>query len=191
MRTKNIVPFIDVLFSFLLVFVCITMLLKVQTEDEKPAPQQNALYLITLTWTGNSDLDLWVQDSEGHTVGFNRREGGEGSLMSLNRDCLGANTTEKDSSGNVVNKINEEIISIRGIAVGEYIVNVHAYNMKGSPPTEASVKLQKNKPYKEIVKKENTLSNTGDEKTFFRFSLDKNENVSDINELQILLMSDH
>lgn len=189
MRTKNVIPFVDVLFTFLLVFVCITMLLNVKIQtDSLGYQQQNAVYLIVLNWQGNADLDLWGRDPQSRIVSFHRREGGDGSLMSLNRDCLGASTTEIGEGGQVVNPVNEEIISIRGTFTGEYIFNVHAYDLKRSPPpVKAKVKLIKNKPYKVIVEKEKEFYSTGDEQTFFRVLLDGKGEITDINDLPFSL----
>lgn len=176
--TKNIVPFIDTIFMFLLVFVMIVSLLKAKSDKEDSSyQQQNAAYLISLTWEGNADLDLWGKDPAGHIVGFSRREGGDGSLMSLNRDCLGAGTSEVGPDGESVNKINEEIITLRGTVQGEYVFNVHSYAIKGAKGTKAHVKLIKNKPYKVIVENDKTFDLDGDEETFFRFTLDKDGNV--------------
>jgi len=120
MRTKNIVPFVDVLFTFLLVFVSITMLLKAKVDSDSASyQQQNAIYLIVLNWEGKADLDLWSKDPQSHLVSFHRREGGQGSLFSLNRDCLGSETTEVGEFGEIVSKVNEEIIAIRGTFIGE------------------------------------------------------------------------
>ena len=162
--TKNIVPFIDVLFTFLMVFVCITMLLKAKSDTESAAYQQeNALYLIVLNWEGKSDLDLWGKDPQGHIVSFNRREGGEGSLFSLNRDNQGSYSTEVGEDGEPVSKINEELISIRGAVAGEYIFTVHSYNIKGSStPIKATVKLIKNKPYKVVTVKDKEFNTSGE-----------------------------
>lgn len=188
---KFVVPFIDVLFCFLLVFISIMMLInKVKSDAETAqAPKANATHVITMTWEGDADLDLWVQDSQGHIVGFNSKEGGVGSLMSLNRDCLGAHTTEVNEFGEVVNKVNEEIVSLRGIVEGEYIINAHAFNMKKSPPpVKATIKVTQIKPYKEIVVKEKEFLATGDEVTFARVTLDKNGNATDVNELPATIL---
>ncbi len=182
----------DVLFTFLLVFVSITMLLKAKVESDSASyQQQNAIFLIVLNWEGNADLDLWCKDPQDRTVGFNRREGGEGSLFSLNRDNLGANTTEVGENGDVVSKVNEEIISLRGTFVGEYIVNVHAYNMKGQDLATATVKLIQNKPYKVITEKKKEIIKSGDEETFFRFTVDNKGVVTDMNELPTSMFGSH
>lgn len=178
---KNVIPFVDVLFALLMVFMVMSLLMRADSKKVEAAYQQSAAYLIVLTWEGNADLDLWVQDPVGHKVGFNRREGGDGSMLSLNRDCLGAKRTETDDGGVVYNKINEEIVSIRGIAPGEYIVNVHAYNLNHAPvPLKAKVKLVKVRPFGEAATEEKDFQETGNELTFFRFILQKDGTITSI-----------
>ena len=83
-------PFIDTLFCCLLMLVAILFLLKTEESAVKTRPP-NVLYEVILTWDGESedDLDLYVRAASGHTVAFNNREGGEGSLISLDQDALG------------------------------------------------------------------------------------------------------
>ena len=83
-------PFIDVLFCCLLMLVAILFLLKTEEQKTKARPP-NVIYEVVLTWDGESedDLDLYVRAASGHTVAFNNREGGQGSLISLDHDALG------------------------------------------------------------------------------------------------------
>ena len=83
-------PFVDMLFCCLLMLIAILFLLKTEEEKIKSRPP-NAIYEVILTWDGNSedDLDLYVRAASGHTVAFNNREGGDGSLISLDHDALG------------------------------------------------------------------------------------------------------
>ena len=120
-------PFIDVLFCCLLMLVAILFLLKTEEKKTKARPP-NVLYEVVLTWDGesNDDLDLYVQAASGHTVSFNNREGGQGSLISLDHDALGKsrnNTLNNGSDGVVVN-YNEEVVSFRGVVEGENIVSI-------------------------------------------------------------------
>jgi hypothetical protein len=179
-------PFIDVLFCCLLMLVAILFLLKTEEEQTKSRPP-NAIYEVILTWDGESedDLDLYVQAASGHTVSFNNREGGQGSLISLDHDALGKrrnNSLAQGAQGKVVN-FNEEIVSFRGVTEGENIVTVHVYSKRDELPTKATIKLIKIKPFNEIVAKEREFTVTGDEKTAFRFKTDKDGNILEINEL--------
>ena len=183
-------PFIDVLFCCLLMLVAILFLLKSEEEKTKMRPP-NTLYEVILTWSGESedDLDLYVQAASGHIVSFNNREGGEGSLISLNHDALGRsrnNSLGEDDNGKVVG-FNEEIVAFRGAVEGENIVNVHVYRKNDPEPTEATITLIRIKPYRQITLKKITFQNTGQEKTAFRFKTNKNGEVIEINQLPAIL----
>ena len=184
-------PFIDVLFCCLLMLVAILFLLKTEEEEVKARPP-NVIYEIILTWDGNSedDLDLYVQAASGHTVSFNNREGGDGSLISLDHDALGKrtnNSLEVAGTGVVAN-YNEETVSFRGVVEGENIVTVHVYSKRDEEPIKATIKLIKIKPHKEIITKTREFVVTGEEKTAFRFRTDKNGVILEINELPANLL---
>lgn len=183
----NLIPFVDYLFNILLIFVMIISLSNISSKKNQgdPAFQQNVIYQIVMDWDGNSpaDIDLWAKDPGEHIVGFNRREGGEGSLISLAHDCLGKeNNMTEDKSKTFL--ANQEIISLRGTLEGEYIVNGFLYAKK-SEPNEIKVgcKLIQVKPFKEIIKTERILKTNGDEQTFFRFKVDKDGKIVETNEL--------
>jgi hypothetical protein len=172
--------------------VAILFLLKTEEEKTKMRPP-NVLYEVVLTWDGNSedDLDLYVQAASGHTVSFNNREGGQGSLISLDHDALGRrrnNSLEEGVEGTVVN-FNEEVVSFRGVTEGENIVTVHVYAKRDELPTKGTIKLIKIKPFKEIVVKERMFETTGDEKIAFRFKTDKEGRVLEVNELSASLLN--
>jgi hypothetical protein len=185
-------PFIDTLFCCLLMLVAILFLLKTEEEKTKMRPP-NVLYKVILTWDGNSedDLDVYVQAASGHRVSFNNREGGEGSLISLDHDALGKrrnNSLEEGTEGVVV-PFNEEVVSFRGITEGENIVTVHAYLKRDEDSTKATIKLIKIKPFREIVVKEMEFTATGEEKTAFRFKTDKEGKILEVNELPANLIN--
>ena len=172
--------------------VAILFLLKSEEEKTKMRPP-NVLYEVVLTWDGNSedDLDLYVQAASGHVVSFKNREGGDGSLISLDHDALGKrqnNSLEAGVAGEVVS-FNEEIVSFRGVIEGENIVTVHVYSKRDEVPTKGTIKLIKIKPFKEVVVKEKEFSTTGEQKTAFRFRTDKDGQVIEINELTANLVN--
>ena len=149
-------PFIDVLFCCLLMLVAILFLLKTEEEKTKSRPP-NVIYEVVLTWDGESedDLDLYVKAASGHIASFNRREGGQGSLISLDHDALGKrrnNTLAQGQEGTVI-QFNEEITSFRGVTAGENVVTVHVYSKRDEQPTVGTIKLIKIKPYKEVIVK--------------------------------------
>jgi len=185
-------PFIDTLFCCLLMLVAILFLLKTEEEKTKMRPP-NVLYKVILTWDGNSedDLDVYVQSASGHRVSFNNREGGEGSLISLDHDALGKrrnNSLEEGAEG-VVAPFNEEVVSFRGITEGENIVTVHAYLKRDEGSTKATIKLIRIKPFREIVVKEREFTATGEEKTAFRFKTNKEGKILEVNELPANLIN--
>ena len=184
-------PFIDVLFCCLLMLVAILFILKTEEKKTKARPP-NVIYEVVLTWDGesNDDLDLYVKSASGHIVSFNNREGGDGSLISLDHDALGKsrNNSLQNGEGVVVN-YNEEIVSFRGVLEGENVVTVHVYSKKDEEPINATIKLIKIKPFKEVVVKERQFNSTGQEETAFRFETDKNGEIIDINELPARLVN--
>ena len=165
--------------------VAILFLLKTEEQKTKARPP-NVIYEVILTWDGesNDDLDLYVQAASGHVVSFNNREGGQGSLISLDHDALGKarNNNLHDDNGVIVN-YNEEIVSFRGVLAGENIVTVHVYSKRDEEPTRATIKLVKIKPFKEVVSKEKIFESIGEEKTAFRFTTDENGDILDISTL--------
>jgi hypothetical protein len=172
--------------------VAILFLLKSEEEKTKMRPP-NVLYEVILTWDGNSedDLDIYVQSASGHVVSFNNREGGQGSLISLDHDALGKriNNTLGEEEQGVVVPFNEEIVSFRGVVEGENIVTVHVYMKRDEKPIKATIKLIKIKPFREIVVKEKEFTATGEQKTAFRFTTDGNGGILEVNELPANLVN--
>ena len=185
-------PFIDVLFCCLLMLVAILFLLKTEEQKTKSRPP-NVIYEVVLTWDGesNDDLDLYVRAASGHTVSFNNREGGQGSLISLDHDALGKsrnNSLANGQEGTVVN-YNEEVVSFRGVTSGENIVTVHVYSKRDEAPVKATIKLIKIKPFKEVIVREREFTVTGQEKIAFRFITDSGGEILEVNELPANLVN--
>ena len=183
-------PFIDVLFCCLLMLVAILFLLKTEEEKTKSRPP-NVIYEVILTWDAESgdDLDLYVQSASGHTVSFNNREGGDGSLISLDHDALGKRNNSLPEQGGVITKFHEEKVSFRGVTDGDNIVTVHVYSKRDEAPVKAKITLIKIKPFKQIVVKERIFESTGQEKTAFRFTSDKNGDILELSELPANLVN--
>jgi hypothetical protein len=172
--------------------VAILFLLKTEEEKTKSRPP-NVIYEVILTWDGESedDLDLYVKSASGHIASFNRREGGQGSLISLDHDALGKrrnNSLSEGEEGTVI-QFNEEITAFRGVTAGENVVTIHVYSKRDKQPTVGTIKLIKIKPYKEVIVKKKEFSVTGQELTAFRFTTDKDGNILDINELPANLVN--
>ena len=168
---QSMTPFLDVLFSLLICCLAVVLIVNHKNSEDKPSQQYQAIYSIVMEWpvSSNDDIDLWSRDSQGRIVGFNRREGGQDSLMNLNHDNLGRDQNERGASL----EVNQEIISIRGVTEGEYIVNAQCYEKRDATPTTVVIKLVKMKPFSQIFIRTNIFSTAGEEFTFFRFTLDK------------------
>ena len=183
--------FLDLLFNTLLCFAALFMLsfMLINPSKNENNVKSNADFIITVTWPAevDNDVDTYVRDPQGNLVAFMRREEG---LMHLDRDDLGkSNDTIQTPLGPVTHPENKEIVTLRGFVQGEYIVNVHMYRRTDSKPlTEVIVQLDKVNPlFKTIVIKKISLGLSGDEKTAFRFKLDKDGEVVEVNELPIKL----
>jgi len=180
----------DLSTNLLGIFICLFMLsflmMSKKIEEKNNKVESKAEFLITVTWDKDSDndVDTYVEDPLGNLVFFRAREQG---LMHLDRDDIGKNNdriTMADGKAFEV-KENRETLTIRGIVPGEYVVNVHMYTKRDKEDLcPVTVKLEKINPsLKTSNIKEVVLGKLGDEKTAFRFTLDKTGDVTSINEL--------
>lgn len=180
----------DLATNLLGVFICLFMLsflmMSKKIEEKNNKVESKAEFMITVTWDKNSsnDVDTYIEDPLGNLVFYRAKEKG---LMHLDRDDYGiTNDTIMMGDGKTVTvHENREIVSLRGIIPGEYIVNVHMYSERDkAEKTQVTVKLEKINPaFKTIAMKEVELRTTGDEKTAFRFTLDNVGDVTNINDL--------
>jgi uncharacterized protein YfaP (DUF2135 family) len=199
-REPEVDPFYDMLFNMLIAFVfCFIIALlamnpKALKAGDIPA---KAEYIITLSWPDYdpNDLDAWVQAPSGDVVWFRAREAG---LMHLDRDDRGmANDTLVVNGKRIVNPLNQEVVTIRGIAPGEYIVNAHYYETKepdrtdarSGQPVEASLSVIKVNPRAEVVfHAQKTLVKPGDEVTLVRFTVMPDGSVGKLNTMSKALV---
>jgi hypothetical protein len=180
------VAFTDLLFNALLGFVVMFIMafLLINPIARSGAVDPKAEFLITLSWPDGreEDVDLYVEDPAGDLVWFRSREAG---LMHLDRDDLGQRNDIIEVAGRpVISPINQEIVSIRGILPGEYVVNLHLYRAAGKQPVPATVKIEKLNPKVELVFfGPLTLTAQGEEQTAARFSIGADGRVRDVNQL--------
>jgi hypothetical protein len=84
----------------------------------------------------------------------------------------------------VVNPLNQEVVTLRGIAPGEYTVNLHYYESKNGEPVPINVSVVKVNPRAVVVYYGTvTLNRKGDEATAVRFAIDSRGNVTHVNTL--------
>jgi hypothetical protein len=185
-RFDELDPFSDLLFNTLLAFVMLfaIAMIAMNPKAKTGVIDAKAEFIVTVTWPDMdpNDLDTWVQDPGGNLVWFRAREGG---MMHLDRDDRGlANDTIVINGQQVVNPLNQEVVTVRGFAPGEYTVNVHYYDTKNGKPVAAKVSVVKVNPRAEVVYYgELSLQRKGDEGTAVRFTVDRDGLVSGVNTL--------
>jgi len=181
--------FLDILFLLVLLYVnmFIISFIKMNPAKKDRKVDVKAEYIITVQWPldFDDDVDVYVEDPQGHLVYFNRREDG---LMHLDRDDYGMrNDRIMTPFGTIIEyPENREIVTLRGTAAGEYVINVHMYRRTDTekPPCPVTVSVEKMNPYVSLVHvRVVILEHNGDEKTICRFILDKDGAVKEVNEM--------
>ena len=177
--------------ALLVIFVVLLMSIS-PPNTHTPGVRPNALYLIMVDWDGNRDVDVdvWVRDPNGRIVNFVNRELG---FMALDRDDLGF-SSDRVISGSTTNiaRINEEIVSIRGIIPGEFVVNVNLFSFNGSDdnsPITVNVRIEKLNPNVETSWRGSVvMDRRGQEMHVVRFTMDNEGRITNpSNDLPISL----
>ena len=164
--------FRDVIFLALAGFVAMVLLLlphlnpPATAHEGLPAPGN---VIVEISWPQeiDADVDLWVQAPGDSPVGYSNKGG---LLFNLLRDDLGGQSD--------ITQVNYEVSYSRGIAAGEYIVNVHLYrDLSGLLPlpvtVSVSIKASPQVSAKRILHTKLLMAHQGQETTAFRFELDK------------------
>jgi hypothetical protein len=189
------VVFRDVITLALLGFVALVIIMLPHInpplkKDEAKSIDPPGNVIVEARWDDgvDADIDLWVQGPEDVPVGYSNLSG---QLFSLLRDDIGKR--------NDASELNYENSYSRGIRPGEYIVNLHMYfNRASTWPIKAKVlvslvKTRGTSRYTEqILVSDVNLTRLGEEKTVFRFKLDKDGNLvkSSVNAAEKLLRTE-
>jgi len=192
-KYKSTIGFTDLLFNILVgfAFLFIIAFLLIKPEAKKKDFDRNAEFVVVLEWDkeAKGDIDLYVEDPLGDKCSFRQTVA---NFMHLDKDDLGSiNDTVVNADGTVSTvKINREVITIRGIIAGEYIINAHYYSerdysnidnrvemgtsarKKKSKELTVKIELHKVNPYKIWWVGEKTFTRRGQEETFVRFIID-------------------
>lgn len=186
-REPEVDPFYDMLFNLLIAFVfCfIVALLAMNPKAVKAGDiPAKAEFIINLSWPdwNPNDIDAWVQGPTGELVWFRSREA---ALMHLDRDDRGlSNDTIEVNGKKVVNPLNQEVVTIRGLAPGEYVVNANYYESIDLRPVEVTISVVKVNPRAEVVYYgQQTLGRKGDEATMVRFNVMPDGGVAGVSTL--------
>ena len=98
-----------------------------------------AEYIITVSWADNNpdDIDTYVQNPTGGLVWFRSKES---EFVHLDRDDRGIFADKMNVNGAAIsNPINQEIVTVRKLQPGEYVVNLLHYKANYPEPLEVDV----------------------------------------------------
>jgi len=188
-KYKSTLAFTDLLFNILIgfAFLFIIAFILINPITEEAHIKAKAEFMVIMEWDdkSNYDIDLWMQDPLDTIVGFPNKESG---WLHLDKDDLGASNdtvTMRDGTTKTI-YLNREIMTVRGIAAGEYIVNIHLYSTKGknTGPMPVHVSIMKINPYGEVYSGVTTLNVNGQEETVQRFTVNNTGEVISKNKLQ-------
>ncbi|KAA3630673.1 MAG: hypothetical protein DWQ08_05945 [Proteobacteria bacterium] len=177
-------PFIDLLFNALLGFTMLFFIAIVFMNPDALKGRVNlkAEYIISVTWPEErrDDLDIWVEDPYGEIVSYLQKDAG---WLHLDRDDQGdVNDTIDVDGRKVTYPINQEIVTIRGVIEGEYVVNLYYYEKRDRAPLEAVVRIDQVNPTLTTVFAEKVeLSHRDEEVTVVRFTPNRSGGVTDVN----------
>ena len=183
-RYDSNLSFNDILFNALLGFVVLFVLalLLINPITKKADIPSKAEIMLTLEWDNESpdDIDIWVQGPlMGAPISFQNKHSGS---MHLDRDDLGRTSDIMMIDGEkIVIKINREVVTMRGIAKGDYYINIHVYNKPGnSEPTKYTITLLDVNPYREVYVMQGEVTARGDIVRLPGFTLDEEGEVTDV-----------
>jgi hypothetical protein len=177
-------PFTDLLFNALLgfTFLFLVAIMFMNPDAKSGIIDPKAEYILTVTWEDNSpdDIDTWVEDPDGKIIWFRNPEA---DLLHLDRDDRGQlNDTITVNGEEIENPLNQEVVTLRGVVKGEYIVNLHYYASETQLPVDVNIRLVKVNPALEVVYYGSIkMEKAGDEKTALRFHIGVGGKISNIN----------
>ena len=183
-RYGSNLSFNDVLFNALLGFVVLFVLalLLINPITKKSDIPAKAEVLIILEWDSEvaDDIDIWAHGPNmGAPISFQNKHSG---YMHLDRDDLGRSSDVMMIDGEkIIIKINREVVTLRGIAPGDYYINIHVYHKnKETGPTKYTITLLDVNPYKEVYVMQGELHNRGDIVRLPGFTLNEEGEITDI-----------
>ena len=171
--------FNDLLFNIMLGFVVLFIIafLLINPPTKKDDIPMKAEWLIIVEWPPElmDDVDVWIKAPNGDLVGFKNKETG---LLHLDRDDLGISNDMIRVAGDLIpNKINREIITIRGLVPGEYYVSLHMYSKKTKDKVPVTVSVMDINPFKEVYNITKEMSFRGQQIALPGFVINKDGNL--------------
>lgn len=183
-KYRSTLAFVDLLFNILLgfVFLFIVAFLLINPVAKRADIEQPARYMITMTWPDQdkNDIDLWVKDPVGNTVFFMRREDG---LLSLDRDDLGTVNDYVTVNGEQIEvQLNREVVSVRGIVPGRYLVSAHYYRFRSDvkEPIAVTMEVVRVRPYQLVYKQTIEVNDPGQIADFYQFTINEDGSFGEV-----------
>lgn len=183
-------PITAVLFKMIqaLTFFFVLSVIFMNPVSKKGLIDPKAEYIITTQWPDNNpnDIDTWVEEPDGNMVWFQSKEAG---LIHLDRDDRGNLNDVLNINGQTIqNPLNQEVVTIRGTVVGEYVVNIFYYGSEDNKPVPVNVRVDKVNPQLEVIYYGTlNMEKIGDEKTAVRFTIGGDGSIRNINSVEKLL----
>ena len=191
-RYKSTIGFTDLLFNILVgfAFLFIIAFLLIKPEAKKKDFERRAEYIVVMEWDAGAkdDIDLYVEDPLGGIASFRHPRV---NFMHLDKDDLGVrnDTTVMADGSTTTIRINREVMTIRGIIPGEWVINAHYYSAyayasangdskiisksKDDYSITVRVELHRVNPYQILWVGEKKFTTKGQEETFLRWRIDK------------------
>lgn len=161
--------YIDMLTCLFAIFIALFFLSS--EEVSKGNIKDVSQFIAEIDWSkdSNSDVDIWMKAPDGSVTSF--RQTSHNNSISLDVDDLALAK---------VDIIRREVISVKTILPGHYIVNAMLYTKRDRDPVEVTGRLTKLQPFNIFYEEKFVLSRTSEEKTIVEFDVDPNGNVVNI-----------
>ena len=196
----------DLLFNLILGFVFLFLIsfLLINKPEKVADIEKKAEMIVVMHWEDmhQADIDLWIETPNG-LVNFVQPTRG---AIFLDKDDLGIRNDWywKPNGEMEVVRINREVVTFRALEQGSYTINAHYYsenpivwpksikrkkweddknNKTIQGPANVTVEIIQLNPFHIVHTSSHLLTGKGAEKTFIRFSLNKDGKVKDINYL--------
>ena len=186
-KHQDVDPFTDLLFNALLTFTFLffTVLLLLNPPAKTGIIDPKAEFMVTVSWEDGSpnDVDAWVEGPDNKLVWYKHTQDG---LMHLDRDDRGLkNDMQLVAGKEIINPLNQEVITIRGRPPGEFVVNLHYFRSENGREVPVTVYVAEVNPKLRVLHYATlTLKREGEERTAVRFSINNLGKIENINKLQ-------
>jgi hypothetical protein len=186
-RVRFDLAFLDMVFNLVLAFAFLFLmsflLIRPTAEPPRQAVEMKAEFVITMSWPDGSldDQDLWVKMPDGKLMGYSLKDLG---VATLDRDDRGGHGNIYYDPADGVRKIQplrREVVTIRAIIPGRYVVNVHTFNSRDSwqefqsaavlPYDVEATMVKLNPRVEDITKVKSRMEKQGDQRTLFAFTV--------------------